>query len=61
MFSKIPSLTTWAQECGIQLSASYVLLFSNYLTKNVSLGQEDCPVMNAPSFKSFFYKLLEGP
>lgn len=45
MFSKIPSLTMWAQECGIQLSASYLLLFSNDLAENASLEQEDCLVM----------------
>lgn len=60
MFSEIPSLTTWAQECGIQLSASYLLLFSNDLAKNVSLEQEDCLVIKAPSFKSFFCKWHEG-
>lgn len=45
MFSEMPSLTTWAQECGIQLSPSYLLPFSNDLAKNVSFEQEDCLVV----------------
>lgn len=52
MFSKIPSLTMWAQECGIQLSASYLLLFSNDLAKKPQTGRLSGHV------GSKFYKFL---